>query len=179
MAATTHALLSPSHAHTWACCPASTLMEKDVPNESSAYAEEGTKAHALAEKLLRIVFEAYMPNKCELQHDEERDDITAEMRQNVTQYTGFVRDRIDEARKVDPEAYFAFEHSVDISDITSEKGARGTIDCAIAYPGHLWVIDLKYGAGVQSQLNETNSCVFTRAHFLKKWKCSTTWKPFI
>lgn len=168
MAATTHALLSPSHAHTWACCPASTLMEKDVPNESSPYAEEGTKAHALAEKLLRISFESYLPSTCEMQYDEKRDDVTEEMRRNVVMYTGFVKDRIDEAHKVDPEAYFAFEHSVDISGVTSEKGARGTIDCAIAYPGHLWVIDLKYGAGVPVVAERNEQLCIYAAAFLEE-----------
>ncbi len=159
-----HSLLSPSHAHTWACCLASPLWEKGVPNESSTYAEEGTKAHALAEKLLRISFEAYMPSTCELKHEEERDDVTEEMRRNVVMYTGFVKDRIDEAHKVDAGAYFAFEHPVDISDVTTEEGAKGTIDCLIAYPGHMWVIDLKYGAGVPvvAERNE-QLCIYAAA----------------
>lgn len=159
-----HSLLNPSHAHTWACCLAAPLMEKGVPNESSPYAEEGTKAHALAEKLLRIAFEAYMPSNCEIQYDDKRDDVTEEMRQNVVMYTGFVKDRIDEAHKVDAGAYFAFEHPVDISDVTTEADAKGTIDCLIAYPGHMWVIDLKYGAGVPvvAERNE-QLCIYAAA----------------
>lgn len=140
-----HAILSPSHAHTWACCPASALMEKGVPNPSSPYAEEGTKAHALAERTLRQMLEG---SECQICDAKFADECGEEMASNVAVYTTFVAERIAEARKADPSAYFAFEHPVDISAITTEEGAKGTIDCLIAYPGHMWVIDLKYGAGV-------------------------------
>ncbi len=161
MPADRHALLSPSHAHTWACCMAATLMEKGEPNPSSEYAQEGTKAHALAEKLLRIAFEGYQPTKSDLAQDE---GVTDEMRSNVAVYTGFVSDRIRDALTADAEAFYAFEHEADISGVTTEKDAKGTIDCAIAYPGHLWVIDLKYGAGVpvEAERNE-QLCIYAAA----------------
>ena len=44
-----HALLSPSSSHRWLKCPASVALSKDMPDETSEYAEEGTKAHRLAE----------------------------------------------------------------------------------------------------------------------------------
>ena len=140
-----HAILSPSHAHTWANCLSSPLMEKGIPNPSSPYAAEGTKAHALAERTLRQMLEGSECLTCDAKFAEECGE---EMANNVAMYTKFVAERVAEARKADPSAYFAFEHPVDISTITTEKGAKGTIDCLIAYPGHMWVIDLKYGAGV-------------------------------
>ena len=140
-----HAILSPSHAHTWACCPASAWLEKGVPNPSSPYAEEGTKAHSLAERTLRQMLEGSECLTCDAKFAEECGE---EMANNVAMYTTFVAERVAEARKADPSAYFAFEHPVDISTITTEADAKGTIDCLIAYPGHMWVIDLKYGAGV-------------------------------
>lgn len=156
-----HALLSPSHAHTWACCMASALWEKGVPNESSPYAEEGTKAHALAERTLKQMLEGSECTLCDVKFAEECGE---EMATNVAMYTTFVAEQIRKAREVDPEAYFAFEHPVSITSVTTEEGAKGTIDCLIAYPGHMWVIDLKYGAGVPvaAERNE-QLCIYAAA----------------
>ena len=140
-----HAILSPSHAHTWAGCPASAWLEKGVPNPSSPYAEEGTKAHSLAERTLRQMFE---DAPCTPEDIRFSEGCGREMGEHVGEYVRFVAERIAEAKKADECAYIAFEHPVDVSPVTSEEGAKGTIDCLLAYPGHLWVIDLKYGAGV-------------------------------
>ena len=53
-----HALLSPSAAHRWCNCPGSVALTKDLPNASSPYAEEGTRAHRLAELALAYWREA-------------------------------------------------------------------------------------------------------------------------
>lgn len=140
-----HAILSPSHAHTWANCLASPLMEKGIPNPSSPYAAEGTKAHALAERTLRQMFDGAPCTPEDIRFSEE---CGREMGEYVGEYVRFVTECLTNAQKADPSAYFAFEHPVDISAITTEEGAKGTIDCLLAYPGHMWVIDLKYGAGV-------------------------------
>ena len=44
-----HALLSASSSKRWLNCPPSARLEENFPNESSAYAEEGTWAHELCE----------------------------------------------------------------------------------------------------------------------------------
>src|ERR1700750_2753441 len=48
-----HAELGPSSAKRWMTCPGSVRMSRGLENKSSRYAEEGTEAHALAEKILR------------------------------------------------------------------------------------------------------------------------------
>lgn len=48
-----HALLSPSSAVRWMTCPGSVALTKDMPDTSSKFADEGTLAHALAERALR------------------------------------------------------------------------------------------------------------------------------
>ena len=48
-----HALLSPSAAHRWLNCTASPLLEKDVKDSGSTFAEEGSLAHAIAAKKLK------------------------------------------------------------------------------------------------------------------------------
>ena len=44
-----HALLSASGAHRWLNCPPSAVLESREPDSTSAAAEQGTVAHALAE----------------------------------------------------------------------------------------------------------------------------------
>ena len=46
---TQHALLSASGAHRWLHCTGSPLLEKDFPDSTSVYAQEGTLAHELCE----------------------------------------------------------------------------------------------------------------------------------
>ena len=47
-----HAKLSASGAKRWLNCPRSVALEALFPESTSPYAEEGTKAHAAAEKAI-------------------------------------------------------------------------------------------------------------------------------
>lgn len=47
-----HAKLSPSAAERWMTCPGSVVLSAGMPQKTSAFAEEGTCAHALAETCL-------------------------------------------------------------------------------------------------------------------------------
>lgn len=48
-----HAQLGPSGASRWMACPGSVRLSAGLPDESSPFAEEGTKAHELAEICLK------------------------------------------------------------------------------------------------------------------------------
>ncbi len=52
-----HALLSASGAKRWLACTPSARLEEYFPELTSAYAEEGTKAHETAEKVLSALIE--------------------------------------------------------------------------------------------------------------------------
>ena len=47
-----HAKFSPSGASRWLACPGSVALEAECPDTSSAYAEEGTYAHTILERVL-------------------------------------------------------------------------------------------------------------------------------
>lgn len=55
-----HALLSPSKSKQWLACPPSARLNAKIDErfgeQSSEYAREGTKAHALAELKLKIFY---------------------------------------------------------------------------------------------------------------------------
>lgn len=48
-----HAFLSASGAAAWMRCEAKVWRERGLPDETSPYAEEGTKAHALLELAIK------------------------------------------------------------------------------------------------------------------------------
>lgn len=48
-----HAVLSASSAHRWLECPPSAMLEKELPDETTVYAEEGSVAHEVAEYKVR------------------------------------------------------------------------------------------------------------------------------
>lgn len=121
-----HAKLSPSAADRWFACPGSVVLSADIPESSSSYADEGTKAHGLAELMLK---------------DQPRaTGYSAEMRDNVRVYVDHVKALAD-----GPGIILQVEQQVKVSD-----DCWGTADALIWNPKlkTLYVRDLKYGAGV-------------------------------
>ena len=149
-----HALLSPSAAHRWRNCPGSVALTKDLPNESSSYAEEGTRAHRLAERALAYghaaerLAEGYGaagdPSYAAVRDEyfAFRDKAGEEMNAAVSTYL-----RVIEGKR--PYNWRKVEERLDVSGITGEEGAAGTADCVLLQGDTLWIIDLKYGKGVQ------------------------------
>lgn len=130
-----HALLSPSSAARWMRCPASVVVTRDMPEDSSPYAVEGTCAHRLAELLLNGAdgFPA----------DEAARVIAAGV--DPDSLVEPVRVYVDYVRSLGSE--IVTEVSLDISLITKEPEARGTSDAVVFSEGVLHVCDLKYGKG--------------------------------
>lgn len=130
-----HALLSPSSAARWMRCPASVVVTRDMPEDSSPYAIEGTCAHRLAELLL---------NGAEgFPADEAAKVIAAGV--DPDSLVEPVRVYVDYVRSLGSE--IVTEVSLDISLITKEPEARGTSDAVVFSEGVLHVCDLKYGKG--------------------------------
>lgn len=122
-----HALLSASGSKRWMSCPASALFSLEFPPSApSKFADEGTKAHEVAEGILRS---QVVPN-----------DVSEEMLAHVKMYTDYVLER-------SKGGILEIEKHGDLLWIHPElKG--GTVDANIKLPWELEVVDLKYGAGV-------------------------------
>lgn len=137
-----HAILSASSSSRWLACPPSARIAAGYPDRGSSYAEEGTKAHALAERALT----QYLA----LGHDTVRDvsasDVTAEMIEAVQKYVDICVEKVVAARNASADAQVLVEKRLDFSDWAPE--GFGTGDMVIVSDESLEVVDLKYGEGV-------------------------------
>lgn len=142
---TQHALLSASSAHRWLHCTGSPLLEKEFPDTTSVYAQEGTLAHELCELKLKK-YTTVMPKgtytrahnkimKSELWQNEM--ESTSEI------YLEYVKE-IMLACEIAPAVLI--EKRVDFSRYVPE--GFGTADCLILAGDTLHVIDYKHGKGV-------------------------------
>jgi hypothetical protein len=125
-----HARLSPSAAHRWLRCPGSVALEATLPDSSSEYAEEGTKAHGVAAQVLNGTDWLQITG------------VDQEMIENVGRYTDYVR-------TIAGDLPLVIEQRVDFSDAIGVPDSFGTADCIILGPDYIHVIDLKYGKGVR------------------------------
>lgn len=135
---TKHALLSASKADRWIHCTPSARLEERVPDTPSAYAAEGTVAHAKAEEKLRNWMDGH-PRKKVKCPDGEMDEAT-------TAYRDYIQELFSEEQKNCSDAQIFVEVQLDLSDWIPE--GFGTADCVIVSDHCLHVIDFKYGKGV-------------------------------
>lgn len=144
-----HARLSPSSAHRWIHCPASVLLAEDagqVPDEDSSYAAEGTRAHVLAEIEASHHFGWIDDLEYHRRKDTWRMTLVGEheevdMQVAADGYVALLRRIVDE----NPGAVVLLEQRMD----TGVPDCWGTGDAVIIAPGVIFVVDLKYGTGVE------------------------------
>lgn len=120
-----HAKLSPSSAERWMNCPGSVVLSEGMPNQTSVFAEEGTKAHEIAEMILR--------------NQKGWADAPVEMLEHIKVYVDYVND----LALFDGDLHI--EQRVKVNEVVF-----GTADAVVWRPQleELHIIDLKYGAGV-------------------------------
>lgn len=135
-----HALLSPSSAHRWTRCAGSVPLTKDLPNESSEFADEGTAAHLLAAACLTEGTDAASQIGTAIVVNSKPFIVDEEMAGQVQKYINLVRDIGGEA---------LIEQALPIGFITGEDNAYGTADAIVFAGSELIVCDLKYGRGVR------------------------------
>jgi hypothetical protein len=151
---TAHAKLGASNAHRWLACPGSVAAEDGLPNTSSPFAEEGTMAHELAERVLSMAhlppeyvepedWAAYATVKSNEFLDLYEDEVMADF---VRVYVEYVNNLAAGAESVDIEARVTYDDWV--------PGGFGTADAIVVRGNTLHICDLKYGMGVRVDAEE-------------------------
>ena len=142
---TQHALLSASSAHRWLHCTGSPLLEKEFPDTTSVYAQEGTLAHELCELKLKK-YTTVMPKGTYTRAHNKI--MKSELWQNEMEgtsetYLEYVKG-IMLSCEIAPAVLI--EKRVDFSRYVPE--GFGTADCLILAGDTLHVVDYKHGKGV-------------------------------
>lgn len=132
-----HALLAPSAAHRWMECPKAPALEKNYPDRSSPYAQEGTQAHDVCEKLLENRFKG----AC---HDIKAD---ADMKANAQIYVDYIEEIYNEEKAKGVKPVLHVEERLDLGDYIPR--CFGFADAILEGKDTLHVFDFKYGKGVQ------------------------------
>lgn len=157
---TQHATLSASGAPAWTRCYGKLAMEKPFPNTSSAYADEGTAAHEVAEMCLnqgqdasafvgRVITVARGEGA---QRTERKFTVDEDMASHVQTYLDIVRGLGGE---------LMVEQRVDFSRWIGVDDSFGTSDAIVVWPEQreIAVVDLKYGRGVAVYADENEQAM--------------------
>lgn len=145
-----HAVLSASGASRWMACTPSADLEKDIPDQSSEFAREGTAAHELSEIYLMHEIGQIAKGTRTRRINKFREDsvyFNQEMIDYVESYVDIVVEKINEAKARSKDAVVLLEQRLNFSEWVPE--GFGTGDVVIISEGVLEVIDLKYGKGVE------------------------------
>ena len=137
MAAESHALLGASSAKRWLECTPSARASERFEDHSSAYADEGTKAHLLCEHKVRKAL------SLDPEPFPDGFEPDGEMEECSEQYLSFVLELVSKAKEPIP----AVEARVDFSDIVPE--GFGTADFILISGDTIHIVDYKHGKGVE------------------------------
>jgi hypothetical protein len=156
-AARKHAILSASAAYRWLNCPGSVRLASGLPNPSSEYAAEGTRAHETAEALLRQPTIIHAPD-ITLGGIVEREKLLAQWEQEdldaILVYVDYVRDLRWHGGEM-----FELERRLDLGAVWPNM--FGTADCIHLSPdGVLTVVDFKFGRGVPVEVADNPQLLY-------------------
>lgn len=167
-----HALLSPSGAHTWIACAPAVAVSRGQPDKSSEYADEGTAAHTLMHWCLSSAVDAHTYAGCVIAAGDHSFEVGEEMIEAVQRYVDAVRQRVHELELAGATVQMLVEQVLPIDHITGEKGAKGTSDTILIavwsdVHAEIEVWDLKYGRGVPVEAEQNYQAMLYAAGALE------------
>jgi hypothetical protein len=165
MATELHSILGASSAKRWMNCPGSIklIASLDLPNTSSAYADEGTRAHAVAESCLRGGESRVSATKYGLKPTTDDIELTAAV-------NTYLADVWAEFGKNKTACTLLIEHKFHLTDVSEE--CFGTCD-AVLYnraTAQLFVWDYKHGAGVRVDAENNPQLLYYALGALKQFE---------
>lgn len=148
-----HSKIGASTCERWWNCPGSVALVSRIPAQPpSAYAAEGTAAHEMAERALRVGTDAHVLVG---QSAKNGIEFTDEMAEHVQVYLDTIRNDFGSF----PNASLQIEHKFHLTSIHPD--AFGTNDANIRrFMGRLTVYDYKHGAGVAVDAEENKQMLY-------------------
>ena len=139
MTESAHSPLGPSGAPRWIVCPGSVNATRGIADKSSEFAAEGNFAHDIAE----MAREKDCPAADFIGHSAVVDGFEFTCDKSMAEHVQFFIDYVNqfEADENLNESRVSYDAWVD--------GGFGTLDAGLLNDGQWYVIDLKYGKGVQ------------------------------
>lgn len=137
-----HAILSASSAARWMACPPSAKLNEKAEDTGSDFAREGTCAHELCEYKVRKLLGEDVQNPAE-----NLDFYDTEMEECSDEYASYIGERIAAAKRKCPDPIVLVEQRLDFSEYV--PNGFGTGDCVIVADDTLYIVDFKYGQGVE------------------------------
>lgn len=149
-----HATLSPSSAERWISCPASVRMIESLERTDdggSVWAEEGTRAHDLAEIEASLAFGLITEDQYKKRYRHwhnvalSHGDDVEEMERHAATYVDMLQDIAADLGKDGEKVTVRLEIRVQ----TGVPGCWGTADAVLMTSKKIAVVDYKYGKGVR------------------------------
>jgi len=128
-----HSPLGPSKAHRWARCPASVNASKDIADEATQAALDGTVAHERAAGMAKL----RLTDTCSA----PLPPVDPEWLPHLDDYVAYIEQFVDEHSIV------MIEEEVHTERVTGIKGDTGSLDAAVLNTDALHIFDLKFGVG--------------------------------
>lgn len=144
-----HAFLSASASHRWLNCPPSAKLCEGVPDQPSAYAQQGTDCHELCAYLVEKALGKDVKDPVE--------NLTyydAELQNCAEEYCTYVMEQIEVATDYCKDPIVFIEQRLDFSRWV--ENGFGTGDCVIVADQVLQIIDYKHGLGVLVSAEENS-----------------------
>ena len=143
-----HAKLSASGSHIWLNCTPAIRMSEGIPDKQTAFTQEGTIAHRLAElKISRRLGDMSGPEFTrEVEEVNSSEYYSEEMETYIQNYVDWIEEIYNGVKERSADFELLTEQRLDFSSWV--PGGFGTGDVVIIADGTLTVIDLKYGKGV-------------------------------
>ena len=137
-----HSALSASSSARWLACPPSAKLNAKAEDTGSDFAREGTCAHELCEYKVRKLLGEDVQNPTE-----NLNFYDAEMEGCSDEYASYIGERIAAAKQKCSDSIVLVEQRLDFSEYV--PNGFGTGDCVIVADDRLFIVDFKYGQGVE------------------------------
>ena len=163
-----HAVLSASGSKRWMTCPGSVRLENFFEDEGSAYAEEGTKAHGVAEARLRAALGLQSPEGATAEQPTEA-SVGEEMWTFAGQYVQYCTEILETMQRNGHTVRAYIEQRVCFDRWVPE--GFGTVDFCAVGGNDLHIVDFKYGKGVPVSATDNSQMRAYALGFLQEMEC--------